>query len=78
MSRIQIVACGTSLHAALIGKYIIEQLCGITVDVEPSSEYIYRKTLTDKNTLVIGVSQSGETADTITAVRQAKLKVHIF
>ena len=74
MSRIQIVACGTSLHAALIGKYIIEQLCGITVDVEPSSEYIYRKTLTDKNTLVIGVSQSGETADTITAVRQAKSK----
>lgn len=74
LSRIQIVACGTSLHAAMVGKYIIEDFCGIPVDVEPSSEYIYRKTITDKNTLVIGVSQSGETADTITAVRQAKNK----
>ena len=74
LSRIQIVACGTSLHAAMVGKYLIEDFCGIPVDVEPSSEYIYRKTITDKNTLVIGVSQSGETADTITAVRQAKNK----
>ncbi len=74
LSRIQIVACGTSLHAAMVGKYIIEGFCGISVDVEPSSEYIYRKTITDKNTLVVGVSQSGETADTITAVRQAKAK----
>ena len=72
LSRIQIVACGTSLHAALVGKYIIEDFCGIPVDVEPSSEYIYRRTITDENTLVIGVSQSGETADTITAVRLAK------
>lgn len=74
LDRIQIVACGTSLHAAMVGKYIIEDFCGIPVDVEPSSEYIYRKTITDENTLVIGVSQSGETADTITAVRQAKRK----
>ena len=74
LNRIQIVACGTSLHAAMIGKYIIEEYCGIAVDVEPSSEYIYRKTVGDKNTLVIGVSQSGETADTITAVRQAKTR----
>lgn len=74
LNRIQIVACGTSLHAAMVGKYIIEDFCGISVVVEPSSEYIYRKTITDKNTLVIGVSQSGETADTITAVRQAKAK----
>ncbi len=74
LSRIQIVACGTSLHAAMVGKYLIEEFCDIPVDVEPSSEYIYRKTITDKNTLVIGVSQSGETADTITAVRQAKNK----
>ena len=74
LNRIQIVACGTSLHAAMVGKYIIEDFCGISVDVEPSSEYIYRKTITDQNTLVIGVSQSGETADTITAVRQAKAK----
>lgn len=74
LNRIQIVACGTSLHAAMVGKYIIEELCDIPVDVEPSSEYIYRKTVGDKNTLVIGVSQSGETADTITAIRQAKTR----
>lgn len=72
LNRIQIVACGTSLHAATIGKYILEDFCGIAVDVEPSSEYIYRKTVTDENTLVIGVSQSGETADTITAIKQSK------
>ena len=79
LNRIQIVACGTSLHAAMVGKYIIEEFCGIPVDVEPASEFIYRRTITDKNTLVIGVSQSGETADTITAVRQAKkLGSHIL
>lgn len=79
LNRIQIVACGTSLHAAMIGKYLIEDLCGIPVDVEPASEFIYRRTITDKNTLVIGVSQSGETADTITAIRQAKaLSSHIL
>ena len=74
LNRIQIIACGTSLHAAMIGKYIIESFCGIAVDVEASSEYIYRKTVTDKHTLVIGVSQSGETADTLTAIKQAKAK----
>ena len=83
LSRIQIVACGTSLHAAMVGKYLIEDFCGIPVDVEPSSEYIYRKTVTNDKPLVIGDSQSGETADTITAIRQAKEKglampVHIF
>ena len=72
LNRIQIIACGTSLHAAMVGKYILEDFCGIAVDVEPSSEYIYRKTVTDGHTLVIGVSQSGETADTITAVKQSK------
>lgn len=72
LNRIQIIACGTSMHAAMVGKYLIEDFCGIAVDVEASSEYIYRKTVTDKNTLVIGVSQSGETADTITAIKQSK------
>lgn len=57
LNRIQIIACGTSLHAAMAGKYLIENLCGIAVDVEASSEYIYRKTVTDSHTLVIGVSQ---------------------
>ncbi len=74
LNRIQIIACGTSLHAALIGKYIIEDFCNIPVDVEASSEYIYRKTVTDENTLVIGVSQSGETADTLTAIKQSKAR----
>ena len=74
LNRIQIIACGTSLHAAMIGKYIIESFCGIAVDVEASSEYIYRKTVTDEHTLVIGVSQSGETADTLTAIKQSKAK----
>ncbi len=74
LDRIQIIACGTSLHAAMIGKYLIESFCGIAVDVEASSEYIYRKTVTNERTLVIGVSQSGETADTLTAIKQAKAK----
>ena len=74
LNRIQVVACGTSLHAAMVGKYIIEELCEIPVDVEASSEYIYRKTVTDEHTLVIGVSQSGETADTLTAVKQSKAR----
>ncbi|MGN1125724.1 MAG: glutamine--fructose-6-phosphate transaminase (isomerizing) [Candidatus Gastranaerophilaceae bacterium] len=74
LNRIQVVACGTSLHAAIVGKYIIEELCEIPVDVEASSEYIYRKTVTDKHTLVIGVSQSGETADTLTAIKQSKAR----
>lgn len=74
LNRIQVVACGTSLHAAMVGKYVIEELCEIPVDVEASSEYIYRKTVTDEHTLVIGVSQSGETADTLTAVKQSKAR----
>ncbi len=74
LNRIQVIACGTSLHAAMIGKYLIEDLCRIPVDVEASSEYIYRKTVTDAHTLVIGVSQSGETADTLTAIKQSKAR----
>lgn len=74
INRIQIIACGTSLHAGLVGKYIIEELTKIPVDVEASSEYIYRSTIADENTLVIGISQSGETADTITAIKQVKEK----
>jgi glucosamine--fructose-6-phosphate aminotransferase (isomerizing) len=75
INRIQIIACGTSLHAGLVGKYVIEELTGIPVDVEASSEYIYRSTIADENTLVIGISQSGETADTITAIKQVKEKI---
>lgn len=72
LTRVQIIACGTSLHAGMVGKYVIEKFAKIPVDVEPSSEYIYRDTIADKNTLVIGISQSGETADTITAIKQVK------
>ena len=72
LDRIQIIACGTSLHAALIGKYLIEEFTGLPVDIEASSEYIYKRTIVSKNSITIGVSQSGETADTLTAIRQAK------
>ena len=78
ISRVQIIACGTSLHAGMVGKYIIEKFAGIPVDVEASSEYIYRDTIANENTLVIGISQSGETADTITAIKQVReMKSHI-
>ena len=78
-SKVEIIACGTSLHAAMVAKYFMEDLLGIPVHVEAASEYIYRKTVTDENTLTIGISQSGETADTITAVKQAQDKnAHIL
>ncbi len=72
LTKIEIVACGTSLHAATVGKYVIEELADIPVEVEAASEYIYRKHPKNNNILLIGVSQSGETADTISAVKLAK------
>lgn len=79
LERIQIIACGTSLHAALVAKYFMEELLGIPVDIEASSEFIYKRTIAGPKSLVIGVSQSGETADTLTGVRQAKEKgAHIL
>lgn len=74
IDNIKIIACGTSLHAGIIAKYIIEDLTGITVETESASEYIYRNNTTNASSLVIGISQSGETADTITAMRLAKEK----
>ena len=74
VDKIEIVACGSSLHAAMTAKYMIEELAHILVMVESASEYIYKYNLTDDKTLVIGISQSGETADTITALKQAKQK----
>jgi glutamine---fructose-6-phosphate transaminase (isomerizing) len=68
---ITIVACGTSWHAALIGKFLIEKYTGIRVEVDLASEFRYREPLVDSRHLVIGVSQSGETADTLAAVREA-------
>ena len=71
-SRIIITACGTSWHAALIGKYAIEEFARIPVEVEYSSEFRYRNPVIHKNDLVIAISQSGETADTLAAVELAK------
>ena len=72
ISRIYIVACGTAYHAGLIGKYLIEQLTRIPVVAEMASEFRYNEPIIDKNTLLIVISQSGETADTLAAVRLAK------
>jgi glucosamine--fructose-6-phosphate aminotransferase (isomerizing) len=72
LERIQVLACGTAYHAGLIGKYIIEELTGIPVDVEIASEIRGRKLLVNKRTLTIAVSQSGETADTLAAITEAK------
>jgi len=72
--RIIIVACGTSWHAGLIGKQIIENLCRIPVEVEYASEFRYCNPVVTKNDMVIAISQSGETADTLAAVELAKSK----
>ncbi len=72
IKSIAVVACGTAYHAGFVGKYIIESLCGIPVAVDVSSEFRYRDLLIDKQTLVIAISQSGETADTLAGVREAK------
>ena len=72
--RIIIVACGTSWHAGLIGKQIIEDLCRIPVDVEYASEFRYRNPVVTPDDVVIAISQSGETADTLAAVELAKNK----
>src|SRR2546428_946006 len=69
---IKMVAAGTSYYAALLGKYIIEELARIPVEVEPASEFRYRQPIIDQDTLVIGISQSGETADTLAAIREAR------
>ena len=72
IKNIFIVACGTAYHAGMVGKYIIESICSIPVSVDVSSEFRYRNLLLDKNTLVIAVSQSGETADTLAGIKEAK------
>jgi glucosamine--fructose-6-phosphate aminotransferase (isomerizing) len=71
-NRIVITACGTSWHAGLIGEYLFEELARIPCEVEYASEFRYRNPVVDESTLVIAVSQSGETADTLAAVREAK------
>ncbi len=72
--RIIFIACGTSWHAGLIGEYLIEEFARIPVDVEYASEFRYRKPILQKGDLVISISQSGETADTLAALREAKAR----
>lgn len=73
-SRICIVACGTAYHAGLVGKYVIEKLARIPVEVDVASEFRYRDPIIDEHTLFIAISQSGETLDTLAALREAKSK----
>jgi len=72
--RIIIIACGTSWHSALIGEYMIEEYAKISVEVEYASEFRYRNPIIDNETIVIAISQSGETADTLAAIKEAKRK----
>ena len=70
--RIILTACGTSYHAALVGEYLFEEFARIPVEVEYASEFRYRNPPIDRNTIVIALTQSGETADTLAAVRESE------
>jgi glucosamine--fructose-6-phosphate aminotransferase (isomerizing) len=72
INRIVITACGTSWHSGLIGEYMMEELARLPTEVEYASEFRYRNPIVDERTLVVGISQSGETADTLAALREAK------
>lgn len=72
IERISIVACGTARHAGIVGKYYIEKFAGLPVHVDFASEFRYRQPILAKNTLVLAISQSGETADTLAALREGK------
>ncbi len=74
VERINIIACGTAYYAGLIGEYMLEEYAGIPVKVDLASEFRYRKPILNKKTLVLAISQSGETADTLGALKEAKEK----
>lgn len=74
INKVRIIACGTAYHAGLIGEYMLEEYAGIPTKVDFASEFRYRKPIIDKNTAAIFISQSGETADTLAALREAKEK----
>jgi glucosamine--fructose-6-phosphate aminotransferase (isomerizing) len=74
IKRIILIACGTASYAAMVGKYAFERLAGIPTEVDVGSEFRYRDPIIDKHTLVFGISQSGETLDTLAAIREAKRK----
>ena len=72
MKRLILVACGTSWHAGIVGEYMIEEMAGIPVEVEYASEFRYRNPIIEDGTVVLAISQSGETIDTLAAIREAK------
>jgi glucosamine--fructose-6-phosphate aminotransferase (isomerizing) len=74
INRILLIACGTSYHAALVGKFLIEDLCRIPVEADIGSEFRYRNPIIEENDLMVAISQSGETADTLAALREGKRK----
>lgn len=74
VDKIYLVACGTARHAALVGEYMIEECAGIVTKTDAASEFRYRKPILDRNSAVLAISQSGETADTLAAVREAKAR----
>jgi glucosamine--fructose-6-phosphate aminotransferase (isomerizing) len=74
INKVALVACGTSWHAALVGKFLVERFAGLPVEVDYGSEYRYRDFIVDRNTLVVIITQSGETADTLAALREARKK----
>jgi glucosamine--fructose-6-phosphate aminotransferase (isomerizing) len=76
VDRIILTACGTSYHAALVGEYLFEEFARIPVEVEYASEFRYRNPPLERNTIVLAITQSGETADTLAAVRESKRKGH--
>ncbi|MDF7799811.1 glutamine--fructose-6-phosphate transaminase (isomerizing) [Pontiellaceae bacterium B1224] len=74
ISRVLVVGCGTSMHAGMVGEYAIEEMAGVNAEVEQAAEFRYRNPLITPSDLVVAISQSGETADTLAAVREAKQK----
>jgi len=74
VDKINIIACGTSLHAGLVGKFLIEELAHVPAETDYGSEYRYRNPIVDKRTLAVVITQSGETADTLAALREAKAR----
>jgi glutamine---fructose-6-phosphate transaminase (isomerizing) len=74
INKVALIACGTSWHAALVGKFLIEHFAGLPVEVDYGSEYRYRDFIVDSRTLIVVITQSGETADTLAALREARKK----
>ena len=74
ITKVALIACGTSWHAALVGKFLIERFAGLPVEVDYGSEYRYRDFIVDRHTLMVIITQSGETADTLAALREARKK----